>query len=106
MVIFHFISESSLIVRELNSINAKLHKYTGVLSLRDSMIVLSNSLVFRSDISNGTEIKNRRWGELTVSKTLFAATIRSEITNETTITNVGTLDKLARRWNTTTDRAY
>lgn len=105
MVIFHFISESSLIVRELNSINAKLHKYTGLFPSRLDD-VLSNSLVFRSDISNGTEIKNRRWGELTVSKTLFAATIRSEITNETTITNVGTLDKLARRWNTTTDRAY
>lgn len=104
MVIFHFISESSLIVRELNSINAKLHKYTGLFPSRlDDRIIELVGIPFRY---LEWEIKNRRWGELTVSKTPFAATIRSEITNETTITNVGTLDKLSRRWNTTTDRAY
>lgn len=48
MVIFHFISESSLIVRELNSINAKLHKYTGLFPSRlDDRIIELVGIPFR-----------------------------------------------------------
>lgn len=48
MVIFHFISESSLIVRELNSINAKLHKYTGPFPSRlDDRIIELVGIPFR-----------------------------------------------------------